>query len=124
MVDYQAHLDTTFAALADTTRRSILARLAREELTVSEVARPYEMSLAAVSKHLQVLSKAGLVEQQRNGRLRRCRLTPEPLREAADWIETYRQFWIDSFDKLAEHLEEVQRTPPPRNTKPETKEND
>lgn len=112
MVEQQPHLDTTFGALADGTRRSILARLAERELTVNEVADPYDMSLAAVSKHLKVLTRAGLVEQRRDGRVRRCRLAPEPLREASDWIEECRAFWNERFDALAEHLDEITRSTP------------
>lgn len=124
MVEDQARLDTTFAALADGTRRSILARLAGKEMTVGEVARPYPMSLAAVSKHLHVLSKAGLVRQQRDGRIRRCRLDPKPLIEAADWIEEARSFWTDSFEALAEHLKDVTRGADPGDPQPEDEEND
>ena len=127
MVEDQARLDMTFAALADATRRSILARLSSEEMTVSEVARPYEMSLAAVSKHLKVLSNAGLVRQQRDGRIRRCRLDPQPLIAAADWIDEARSFWTDGFEALAEHLVDVTRTADPadpEDPQPEDEEND
>jgi DNA-binding transcriptional ArsR family regulator len=124
MVEDQARLDTTFSALADATRRSILARLAGKEMTVGEVARPYPMSLAAVSKHLHVLSKAGLVRQQRDGRIRRCRLDPKPLIEAADWIEDARSFWTDGFEALAEHLKDVTRGADPGDPQPEDEEND
>jgi len=106
----QQALDATFAALADPTRRAILARLALGEVSVSELARPFEMSLPAVSKHLSVLEDAGLVSRERQGRVRRCRLTGVPLRAAADWISTYRRFWEERLDALARYLEEQQTT--------------
>jgi DNA-binding transcriptional ArsR family regulator len=102
------HLSTVFAALADPTRRAILARLAGGELTVKELAEPFEMSLPAVSKHLKVLSKAGLIEQGREAQWRPCRLQAGPLREAADWVEQYRQFWEESFDRLDDYLKQIQ----------------
>jgi DNA-binding transcriptional ArsR family regulator len=101
-------LDATFGALSDGTRRGILARLASGESSVSELAAPYEMSLAAVSKHLRVLESAGLVQRRKDGRVHRCRLIAEPMKDAADWIERYRLFWEKQFDALARFLEESQ----------------
>jgi DNA-binding transcriptional ArsR family regulator len=119
MVKYSHQaLDATFAALADPTRRAILARLALGELSVSDLARPFEMSLPAVSKHLSVLENAGLVSREREGRVRRCRLTGAPLRGAADWISTYRRFWEEQLDALARYLEEQQTTEEASNGKP------
>jgi DNA-binding transcriptional ArsR family regulator len=104
------NLSTTFAALADPTRRAILARLADGEATVSELARPFDMSLPGVSKHLKVLARAGLVEQGRNAQWRPCRLDPEPLRDVSLWLEQYRRFWEESFDRLDKYLAELQQT--------------
>lgn len=102
-----ATLDSTFAAISDATRRGILARLARQgETSVSELAAPYKMSLPAVSKHLRVLEHAGLVARQKDGRVHRCRLQAEPMKEAAAWIEHYRQFWEAQLDSLARYLED------------------
>jgi len=108
MVNYSgALLDSTFAALSDATRRGILARLARQgETSVSELAAPYKMSLPAVSKHLRVLEHAGLVSRQKDGRVHRCRLRAEPMKDAAAWIEHYRQFWESQLDSLARYLED------------------
>src|SRR6188474_2877283 len=100
-------LSTTFAALADPTRRAILARLAKGEATVTELAAPFDMSLPAISKHLKVLSRAGLIEQGRQAQWRPCRLAPEPLREVADWVGQYRRHWEDSFERLDAYLREV-----------------
>ncbi len=100
-------LDETFTALSDPTRRAILARLARGEATVSELARPFDISLPAISRHLRVLQRAGLVEQGREGQRRPCRLAPARLEEAAGWIDQYRRFWEDSLDRLEEHLQEM-----------------
>ncbi|QQE13677.1 winged helix-turn-helix transcriptional regulator [Planctomycetota bacterium] len=97
-------LDRTFAALADPTRRSMLGRLMEGDCSVSELAEPYEMSMPAVSKHLRVLERAGLVEQQREGRVRRCVLQAEPLRSATEWMEAYRVFWEGQFDNLEQLL--------------------
>jgi DNA-binding transcriptional ArsR family regulator len=99
-------LDATFGALSDSTRRSILARLTSGESSVSELAAPYEMSLPAVSKHLRVLETAGLVVRHKDGRVHRCRLIAEPMKDAAKWIERYRKFWEHQFDNLARYLEE------------------
>jgi DNA-binding transcriptional ArsR family regulator len=103
-----SHLDTTFAALADPTRRAILARLASGEASVTELGQPFEMSLPAISKHLKVLERAGLIARGREAQWRPCRLNPEPLREAAGWVDQYRQFWEQSFDRLEDYLREIQ----------------
>jgi len=102
------HLSTTYAALADPTRRAILARLAAGEATVGELAEPFTMSLPAVSKHLKVLERAGLITRGRKAQWRPCRIEAGPLRDAAQWIEHYRRFWDDSFDRLEEYLEQLQ----------------
>jgi DNA-binding transcriptional ArsR family regulator len=102
-------LSVTFAALADPTRRAILARLSRGEATVTELAAPFDLSLPAVSKHLKVLQRAGLIEQGRQAQWRPCRLRPERLRDVADWIGEYRQLWEASFDRLDEYLRELQQ---------------
>ena len=104
-----AQLDATFAALADPTRRAILKRLAGGEATVTELADPFPISLPAVSKHLKVLERAGLIVQGRKARWRPCRLEPAPLEGAAEWLETYRAFWEGSFDRLEDHLREIQK---------------
>jgi DNA-binding transcriptional ArsR family regulator len=101
-------LSTTFAALADPTRRAILARLARGEATVTELAEPFALSLPAISKHLKVLQHAGLVTQGRKAQWRPCRLEAAPLREVAAWMEEYRQFWDESFNRLDDYLQELQ----------------
>lgn len=105
MVNYSSALDATFRALADGTRRGILAKLSEGEASVSELAAPYEMSLPAVSKHLRVLETAGLVKRRKDGRVQRCQLIAQPMRNAVDWIEHYRQFWDTQFDSLAQFLE-------------------
>ena len=104
-------LSTTFSALADPTRRAILARLALGEATVTELARPFDMSLPGVSKHLKVLQRAGLIEQGRAAQWRPCRLEAEPLRDVADWVSHYRRFWEESFDRLDDYLRELQAQP-------------
>ncbi len=101
-------LSTTFAALADPTRRSILARLSSGEATVTEIGEPFDMSLPAISRHLKVLERAGLIERGREAQWRPCRLSAEPLKDVADWIEGYRQFWEHSFDRLDDYLTELQ----------------
>jgi len=101
-------LSTTFAALADPTRRAILARLASGEATVSELAEPFEMSGPAISKHLKVLEHAGLILRGRQAQWRPCRLKADPLKAAADWLEEYRRFWEESFDRLDDYLRELQ----------------
>jgi DNA-binding transcriptional ArsR family regulator len=98
-------LDATFGALSDPTRRAILGRLAQGEATVSELAAPFDVSLPAVSKHLRVLESAGLLRREIDGRIHRCRLAPEPMKDAAQWIEHYRVFWEKQFDALAKYLE-------------------
>ena len=102
-------LDATFAALADPTRRAILARLASGEASVNELAEPFDMTLPGVSKHLKVLERAGLISRGRVAQSRPCRLEAAPLREAADWVESYRRFWEGSFDRLEDYLSELQR---------------
>ena len=102
-------LDATFAALADPTRRAILARLASGEASVNELAEPFDMTLPGVSKHLKVLERAGLVSRGRVAQSRPCRLEAAPLRDAADWVESYRRFWEGSFDRLEDYLRELQR---------------
>lgn len=98
-------LDRTFAALADPTRRRILAHLARGEECVTRLARPHAMSLPAVSKHLRVLEKAGLLRRRRYGRVHEMQLDAKPLKQAAQWVEEYRKFWESSLDRLTEYLE-------------------
>ena len=100
-------VSTTFAALADPTRRAILARLADGEATVSELAAPFEMSLPAISKHLKVLQRAGLIEQGRHAQWRPCRLRGERLRDVSDWVGQYRRHWEDSFERLDAYLREI-----------------
>jgi len=102
-------LSATFAALADPTRRAILARLASGAATVTQVAEPFEMSLPAVSKHLKVLERAGLIARGRAAQWRPCQLEARPLKEVADWVEHYRNFWTASFDRLDEYLRRVQQ---------------
>jgi len=101
-------LNTTFAALADPTRRAILARLASGKSSVTELAEPFEMSLPAISKHLKVLERAGLIARGREAQWRPCRLAAGPLKDAADWLEHYRRFWEQSFDRLDDYLRELQ----------------
>jgi DNA-binding transcriptional ArsR family regulator len=103
-----ATLDHTFAALADPTRRAILARLASGEATVTELARPFQISLPAISRHLKVLERAGLIARGREAQWRPRSLQADPLREAADWLEQYRRFWEQSLDRLEAHLAELQ----------------
>jgi DNA-binding transcriptional ArsR family regulator len=100
-------LSETFAALADPTRRAILARLASGEASVTELAEPFEMSMPAVSKHLKVLERAGLIARGREAQLRPCRLDAEPLKDVAGWVERYRRFWEQRFDRLDEYLSEL-----------------
>ena len=102
-------LSSTFAALADPTRRAILSRLATGEASVSELAKPFEMSMPAVSKHLRVLEHAGLIERGRDAQWRPSRLKAEPLRDVAVWLEQYRRFWEESFDRLDEYLRQLQQ---------------
>ena len=100
-------LTPVFAALADPTRRAILARLALGERSVGEIAAPFAMSLPAVSKHLKVLQRAGLIARGREAQWRPCRLQPEPLKDIADWVEHYRRFWEESLDRLDDYLSEL-----------------
>jgi len=102
------HLSATFAALADPTRRAILARLSLGEISVTELAEPFEMSLPAVTKHLKVLEKAGLITRGRHAQWRPCRLKAAPLREVSDWVEQYRRHWEERLDRLGEYLKELQ----------------
>jgi DNA-binding transcriptional ArsR family regulator len=102
------HLSSTFAALADPTRRAILARLASGAVSVKELAEPFDMSLPAVSKHLKVLERSGLIARGRQAQWRPCRLKARPLKEAVDWLERYRRFWEESFDRLDDYLHELQ----------------
>jgi len=104
----QDHLSATFAALSDPTRRAILARLASGEASVNELAEPFDMSLPAVSKHLKVLEKAGLISRSREAQWRPCRLDAARLKEVSDWVERYRAFWERSFDRLEAYLRQVQ----------------
>ena len=101
-------LSTTFAALADPTRRAILARLASGEKSVNELAEPFEMSLPAVSKHLKVLEAAGLIARGREAQWRPCRLEAAPLKDISNWVERYRRFWEESFNRLDAYLREIQ----------------
>jgi DNA-binding transcriptional ArsR family regulator len=101
-------LSTTFAALADPTRRAILAKLSLGETSVTDLARPFEMSLPAISKHLKVLEKAGLISRSRDAQWRPCKLEAAPLEEVAGWVEEYRRFWAESFDRLDVYLAKVQ----------------
>ena len=102
-------LSVTFGALADPTRRAILARLARGEASVTELAQPFELSLPGVSKHLKVLQRAGLITQGRNAQWRPCRLEAPRLKEVSDWVGDYRRFWDESFERLDEYLEQLKR---------------
>ena len=106
MVTTSRQLDLVFGALAGATRRDILARLAEGESTVGDLARPYDMSRPAISKHLRVLERAGLVQRAKDGRVSRCGLDAGPLRDAADWVERYREFWEQQLDRLSGFLEE------------------
>ena len=105
-------LSSTFAALADPTRRAILARLAGGEATVNELAQPFDISLPAVSRHLKVLEGAGLISRTREAQQRPCKLEPEALKQAYSWMEHYRRFWDASFDRMADYLAELQAKEP------------
>jgi DNA-binding transcriptional ArsR family regulator len=111
-------LDATFSALADPTRRAILARLAKGEASVMELAEPFAMSQPAISKHIKVLERAGLVARGRDAQRRPCRLVPAPLREATDWLERYRELWEARFERLDELLEELRAKEPRATRKP------
>lgn len=102
-------LSATFAALADPTRRAILARLSTGEASVTELAEPFEMSMPAISKHLKVLERAGLIARSRDAQWRPCHLEAGPLKEVADWVSRYRKFWEESFARLDAYLRELQR---------------
>jgi DNA-binding transcriptional ArsR family regulator len=102
-------LSLTFSALADPTRRAILSRLARGETSVTKLAKPFNMSLPGISKHLKVLERAGLIARSREAQWRPCRLKAKPLRDVADWVEHYRRFWEQSLDRLDDYLRELQR---------------
>ena len=102
-------LSRTFSALADPTRRAILARLSKGETSVTELAEPFQMTLPAISKHLKVLERAGLISRGREAQWRPCQLKVKPLKEAAAWIEEYRQFWEESLDRLDDYLKEIQK---------------
>jgi DNA-binding transcriptional ArsR family regulator len=103
------HLSTTFAALADPTRRAILARLAAGQCSVTELAEPFEMSMPAVSKHLRVLERAGLIARGREAQRRPCRIQAAPLKEVADWAERYRAIWEQRLDRLETYLQELKK---------------
>ena len=105
-------LDMTFAALADPTRRAIVAQLATGELALGKLAEPFPMSQTAVTKHVRVLADAGLVVVEKRGRTRHCRLEPEPMREALGWLESYRRFWESNFESLANHIEATESRQP------------
>ena len=102
-------LSLTFAALADPTRRAILARLTFGQTSVTELAEPHDMSLPAISKHLRVLERSGLIERSRDAQWRPCRLKAAPMKEAVDWLEAYRRHWEESFDRLDAYLQELQK---------------
>jgi DNA-binding transcriptional ArsR family regulator len=114
------HLSNTFAALSDPTRRAILARLALGETSVTELAKPFDMSMPAVSKHLKVLERAGLIARAREAQWRPCRLEAGPLKQAANWIEEYRRFWSAHVDALERHLDRMDQ-PKPHNRKTKAK---
>jgi DNA-binding transcriptional ArsR family regulator len=117
MVKYSASLDTTFSALSDPTRRTILTTLQRGHASVTELARPHDISMPAILKHLNVLEQAGLIEQKKTGRVRMCRLTVAPMQQAADWLSLYRVFWENQLDNLGRFLEQTR----PENKKQENK---
>jgi DNA-binding transcriptional ArsR family regulator len=110
-------LNATFGALADPTRRAILAKLAKGEASVLELAEPFDMSQPAISKHLKVLERAGLIARGRDAQRRPCRLEPRRLKQAADWIGTYRQFWEASYNRLDDYLQDLQTKEKPRELK-------
>jgi DNA-binding transcriptional ArsR family regulator len=111
------NLDATFAALADPTRRAILARLARGETTVQDLAGPFAMSLPAISKHLKVLEHAGLISRSREAQWRPCRIEPRALKDVDDWLDRYRRFYDDSFDRLDSYLKTLQSKEPGKSTR-------
>lgn len=111
------HLTQTFAALADPTRRAILARLSKGEASVTDLAQPFEMSMPAITKHLKVLEKAGLISRGREAQWRPCKLNGDALKEASDWMEQYRVFWEESFDRLDAYLKTVTAKKPAKGKK-------
>jgi DNA-binding transcriptional ArsR family regulator len=117
-------LDATFAALADPTRRAILARLALGETSVMELAKPFAMTLPAVSKHLKVLERAGLIARGREAQFRPCRIEPKALKDVDDWLEHYRRFFEESLDRLGAYLKELQATPSKTKVKKKGKKHD
>ena len=118
MVKYSANLDVTFSALSDPTRRAILTTLQRGNASVTELARPHDISMPAILKHLRALEHAGLIEQKKAGRVRMCRLTAAPMQQAADWLSLYRVFWENQLDNLGRFLE---RTDPAKIKQQENK---
>ncbi len=106
----EGRLDVVFAALANSTRRAILARLAQGEATVNELAEPFAMTLPAISKHIKVLERAGLIQRSRHAQFRPCRFDPGPLADVAGWAEQYRPIWEERFDRLSDHLQLIQPT--------------
>jgi len=115
------YLSLTFAALADPTRRAILARLALGETSVTEIARPFKISLPAITKHLKVLERCGLIARSREAQWRPCRLEAKPMKEAVDWLEHYRRHWEESFDRLEDYLQELQQQEKPKGKKHDDK---
>ena len=114
MVRYSSsELDATFGALADATRRGILEQLVGGESSVTNLAEPFNISLPAISRHLRVLERAGLLSQEKDGRVRRCRLDAGPMKEASDWISRYQRFWEQQLDSLASYLDQLQNDRPP-----------
>lgn len=111
-------LSLTFSALADPTRRAILARLTSGQVSVTELAEPHDMSLPAISKHLRVLERCGLITRTREAQVRPCRLKAAPMKEAVDWLERYRQHWEERLDRLEEYLKEIQAAPVAAKRKP------
>jgi DNA-binding transcriptional ArsR family regulator len=112
-----AALSVTFGALADPTRRAILAKLAKGDASVLELAEPFDMSQPAISKHLKVLERAGLIERGRDAQRRPCRLDPRRLKQAAEWLGTYREFWEASYERLDDYLQQLQTKEKPRDVK-------
>ena len=114
MVKYkESELDATFGALADATRRGILERLADGDSSVTKLAQPFSISLPAISKHLRVLERAGLLSQEKDGRVRRCRLDAGPMKDASDWISRYQRYWEQQLDSLASYLDQLQNDQQP-----------
>ena len=110
-------LSATFSALADPTRRAILAKLIAGESSVTQLAEPFDMSLPAISKHLKVLQRAGLIARARDAQWRPCRLEARPLKDVADWVDHYRKFWMESFDRLDDYLQELKKDHLAKDTK-------